>query len=419
MLIILIAKAVLCFSQNSGTPSSFVQKKGMEFQLNGVAYHYIGANYWYGALLGIDKINQKRLKTELSFLKAEGVENLRILAGAEGIGKNNGMPRTAPPLQPKEGIFDPKVLQGLDFLLSEMGKRKMHAVIYLSNNWEWSGGFLQYVNWSGALSEQEMNAKMTWDQQKKYVSYFYDCERCIQAYRKQVATIINRRNIYTHRAYKDDPTIMAWELGNEPRPMLSSFSALFSQWVNGASRYIRSLDSHHLITIGSEGIAGTDGDLKLFEQIHAYKDIDYLTIHIWPKNWGYFQDTAIEKSWANILDNSANYIDKHVSVARTLGKPLVIEEFGLPRDQLSYSPDSKTRLRDRYFQFIFTQYEQKELAGCNFWAFGGSGRPHKGHLFWQNKDMWIGDPPNEEQGLNTVYDRDRSTWEIIESFIRR
>jgi hypothetical protein len=28
----------------------------------------------------------------------------------------------------------------------------------------------------------------------------------------------------------------------------------------------------------------------------------------------------------------------------------------------------------------------------------------------------MGDPPMEEQGLNSVFDGDRSTWEVIKSF---
>jgi mannan endo-1,4-beta-mannosidase len=31
----------------------------------------------------------------------------------------------------------------------------------------------------------------------------------------------------------------------------------------------------------------------------------------------------------------------------------------------------------------------------------------------------MGDPPMEEQGLNTVFDSDRSTWAIIRSASRR
>jgi len=56
------------------------------------------------------------------------------------------------------------------------------------------------------------------------------------------------------------------------------------------------------------------------------------------------------------------------------------------------------------------------LAGASFWAFGGISRPVKNQTFWKNGDDYMGDPPMEEQGLNTVFDSDKSTWKIINSF---
>jgi mannan endo-1,4-beta-mannosidase len=53
------------------------------------------------------------------------------------------------------------------------------------------------------------------------------------------------------------------------------------------------------------------------------------------------------------------------------------------------------------------------VAGANFWAFGGTARPKKGQIFWKQGDDYMGDPPMEEQGLNTIFDSDVSTWKTI------
>ena len=37
----------------------------------------------------------------------------------------------------------------MDYLLFEMKKRDMNAVLYLNNSWEWSGGYGQYLEWAG------------------------------------------------------------------------------------------------------------------------------------------------------------------------------------------------------------------------------------------------------------------------------
>lgn len=403
--------------------SSFVKQSDGKFKLDNKEYYYIGTNYWYGPYLGLIKDpvkGVKRLEAELDFLKAKGVTNLRVLAGVEGEGQINGVKRVEPPLQVKQGKFNVAALDGLDILLDEMGKRNMKAVIFLSNNWEWSGGFLQYLNWNGLIADSVLRRKLNWDEMRDYVSEFYSCKTCIQAYLKQVSFILNRKNKVNHLQYKNDPAIMAWELANEPRPMRPSANDQYNQWINTTAAFIKKIDRKHLITLGVEGEMGTEG-IEEFEKIHSDNNIDYLTIHIWPKNWGWFKGTDISASFNNVKERTVAYLDKHETVAKKLNKPLVIEEFGLPRDGHSFSPESSITLRDQYYAAIFNIWkESKEkhgvIAGCNFWTFGGSVKPVKGQVFWKEGDEYLGDPPMEEQGLNSVFETDESTWKLIESF---
>jgi len=399
--------------------SRFITCREGHFFLNGAPYYYIGANYWYGGLLANDDKARQRIVKELDFLAGHGVTNLRVMAGAEGSGRINGVARVAPALQPAKGIFNTDLLKGLDFLLTEMGRRNMKAVIFLSNNWEWSGGFLQYLNWNGLLPDSVMRRKLNWDEMRDYVSLFYQCKPCREQYEKQVAQIINRVNTITGKRYGNDPAIMSWELANEPRPMRPAAIPSFEQWIGDAAAFIKSLDKNHLVTTGCEGEQGSE-TMAVFKTIHAVKSIDYCTIHIWPKNWGWFKDTSIAKDLNNVISNTEHYIEAHAAVARQLGKPLVIEEFGLPRDNHSFLPEAATSLRDRYYACIFEKWTSSLRAkdiigGCNFWAFSGSGRPAAQRFEWQPGDDVLGDPPQEEQGLNSVFDSDRSTWALIES----
>lgn len=406
--------------------SSFVSVKGHALYTDGRPYYFVGTNYWYGSLLGLERDKRRgiaRLRRELDFLKANGVTNLRLLAGAEGSGLINGVIRVGPPLQPEQGKFDEIVLDGLDIVLSEMGKRGMKAIVFFSNNWEWSGGFQQYLIWNDLVPADQKTRKLTWDEQRDIVSKFYACGPCKESYNKHVELVLNRTNKTNRKKYIDDPTIMAWELANEPRPMRPLANAGYKRWISDVAGMIKARDKNHLVTIGHEGLMGTE-DLKLFEEIHADKNIDYLTIHIWAKNWGWFTGDKIEEGFPNIIEKAVNYIDQHVAIARKLKKPLVIEEFGLPRDGHSFDPDAPTLLRDKYFQkilsFIGNQPGGDEyVAGANFWAFGGTARPLKGQIFWKNGDDYMGDPPMEEQGLNTVFDRDQSTWNVIRSVSSR
>lgn len=403
---------------------AFVSRQGHQFIRNNKPYYFIGVNYWYGGMLAIgsDSIRGKeRVKKELDFLRSQGVNNLRVLAGSEGRGLVNGVDRLKPSLQPEQGKFQPDILRGLDYLLSEMAKRDMVAVLYLSNNWEWSGGFLQYLNWNKKISDSTMQSKMSWDGLRDNTSMFYSCKPCKEDYLKQVDLIMNHVNSYTGRPYIQDPAIMAWQLANEPRPMRTSAVEEYKKWTSSVASYIKSKDKNHLVTIGTEGIMGTDESAELFRDVHAPSQIDYLTVHIWPKNWQWFKGTNVNGQVKEVIRRSDEYITRHVDIARDLKKPMVIEEFGLPRDEHSFSPSGTTTARDEYFETVFSSLRKSYqagdvIAGCNIWSFGGMARPMKGQLFWKEGDDFMGDPPQEEQGLNSLFDSDASTWTLIKSF---
>jgi mannan endo-1,4-beta-mannosidase len=424
--LLLIMGVTLLFqpSRLQAQSSRYVTCSHQQFIVNNKPWYFIGANYWYGGLLANDLKGRERVKKELDFLKKRGVTNLRVMAAVEGEGQIHGVTRAEPAYQPAKNVYRQDLLAGLDFLLAEMNRRGMKAVIFLSNNWEWSGGFLQYLNWNGLISDTTLRRKLNWDEMRDYVSRFYSCEPCKEDYFKQVHSIVVRKNTITGKTYSNDPAIMAWELANEPRPMRPAANAAYAKWVSDAAAYIKSLDKNHLVTTGCEGEMGTE-NMTLFESIHADKNIDYATIHIWPKNWSWFKDTAIGQAMPKVISNTTSYITKHIAVTTKLDKPLVVEEFGLPRDFHAFQEKTPTTFRDQYYTSVFNALmkgvETKQgIAGANFWAFSGKGRPSLNHaMWWKRGDDLLGDPPMEEQGLNSVFDNDISTWNIIDSFIRR
>src|SRR5688572_18418698 len=239
--------------------SPFVAREGHRLVLNGKPYYFVGTNYWYGSLLGLEADEKRgvgRLRRELDFLKANGVTNLRLLGGAEGSGMINGVIRVGPPLQPEQGKFNVDVLNGLDVVLSEMGKRDMKAVIFISNNWEWSGGFQQYLIWNQLVPDDQKTRKLTWDELRDTVAKFYACGPCKDAYNKQVDLVLGRTNKYNKKKYTEDTTIMAWELANEPRPMRPFANEAYRQWISDVAARIKARDRNHLVTIGHEGFMG-------------------------------------------------------------------------------------------------------------------------------------------------------------------
>jgi mannan endo-1,4-beta-mannosidase len=182
------------------------------------------------------------------------------------------------------------------------------------------------------------------------------------------------------------------------------------------------LDANHLVTTGTEGSWGCENDFDLYAKIHSSKNVDYLTMHIWPFNWSWLNPKNMAGTMEQVIINTGKYIDDHLMVARKLNKPLVFEEFGLPRDGFVFTPGSPVIIRDRYYDFSFSRVlksakNRDVMAGANFWAFSGTGKPNperKNHM-WQVGDDYLGDPPQEAQGLNSVFIND-PTMAIVKKY---
>ena len=394
--------------------------KGTQFFKGDKPYSYVGTNYWFGSLLGSKKVgDRKRLLRELDLMQKNGIDNLRILVGCDGGTYDYTV---KPALQYEQGKYDADLLDGLDFLISEMGKRKMYAVLYLTNNWEWSGGMSQYLEWNGKGAIPIPNiAPNTWPQFMSYTEKFHSCEPCMEALANHVKFIIGRTNAYTHKKYAEDNTIMAWQVGNEPRTFTPENEAKFTAWLNNIVNLIDSLDKNHLISTGSEGRNSSNDSMETFQRTHENPNIDYLTMHIWPKNWGWFKAEDAENTIQPTLEKAGKYIDLHIAVANHLKRPIIIEEFGLPRENESLLAESSVANRDVFYNYIFNRVlESKKnngpLQAVNFWGFGGEGRAVNKNGKWSLGDPLTTDPPQEPQGLNSVFSSDKSTLELVKMY---
>lgn len=407
-------------SKTDFSTSNFVSIKNGHFTIGDSAYYFIGTNYWYGAILGSTGQggNRDRLLKELDFMKSIGINNLRVLVGSDG--SNDQPKKIRPNLQIKPGIYNDTIFDGLDFLLAELGKREMYAVLYLNNSWEWSGGYGQYLEWAG-MGAAPREGVSDWPAFSKHVAQYAQCDSCHKMFLRHIEQVLSRTNKHTEKPYIDDPVIMAWQVGNEPRAFSNEGKDAFVKWLKDATALMRSLDANHLISIGNEGFMGCEGDWNLVEEINSDPNVDYMTIHIWPKNWSWIDIKKIPESVEDATVKTNIYINRHLDIAKKLEKPLVIEEFGFPRDNHRYKPDDTVIARDRYYANIFSGIiksakEKGNLSGCNFWAWGGQGRAK--HEFWTDGDDYLGDPAQEEQGLNSVFDLD-PTIGVIKSFTKQ
>ena len=393
-----------------------------QFVRDGKPYYFVGANFWYGAILGSEGEggNRERLHKELDFLKSIGINNLRVLVGADG--ENGIKTRVEPSLQVAPGVYNDTILAGLDYFMNELRERDMTAVLYLNNSWEWSGGYSVYLQWSGH-GDAVVPAVDGWPAYMEYVKQFPQSDSAKALFANHVNYIVSRTNRYNQIKYVDDPTIMSWQIGNEPRAFSDENKEPFARWMADVAAQIKSLDPNHMVSSGSEGSWGCEMDMSLFEKIHADPNINYLNIHIWPYNWSWVKADSLTELLPRAKENTKKYIDDHMIIARKYSKPIVLEEFGFPRDGFSFSKEAPTTARDEYYRYVFDLIRQDResgglFAGCNFWAWGGFAGQNPDHVFWEKGDDYTGDPAQEQQGLNSVFATD-STIEIIKAENRK
>ena len=414
-----VAGFSMCRTAQSETAEApaFVTVADGEFRIGDSVYRYVGTNFWYGAILASEGRggDRARLERELDLLQQTGIDNVRVLVGGDG---EEGLPsHIMPVLQTAPGVYNDTILDGLDFLMAELEKRGMKAVLYLNNAWEWSGGYGTYLEWAGA-GKQPNPAVDGYPAYMEAMSAFVKNDSAKALAIAHARRMAGRTNRYTGKPYAESPALMSWQVANEPRAFAddSVTKAAFADYIISTARAIKETDPNHMVSTGSEGIHGCEYDMDLWRKIHEAPEIDYGILHLWPYNWSWVTPETLTDSVDAAFGKAVDYITPHYEAMRAAGKPLVLEEFGYPRDGMAYAPGSPVGGRDAFFARIFDLIATSGMInGCNFWGWGGYAEP--AHENWQPWDPYTGDPAQEAQGLNSVFAADSTTLAIIRNSV--
>lgn len=255
----------------------------------------------------------------------------------------------------------------------------------------------------------------------KFVAQYASNEKAHKLFYNYVRDIISRTNRYTGLKYVDDPTIMSWQIGNEPRAFDKAQIPAFEKWLSEASALIRSIDKNHLISLGSEGAWGCEDDYDCYEHICADKNIDYCNVHLWPYNWGWAHKESLIEDLSVSCKNTKDYIDRHLEICDRLNKPLVMEEFGYPRDGFSFSQTATTKGRDGYYKYVFSSLPTTLRKVENLQdATSGDGEVTLSRIMSNGRSATTTPrPAQEQQGLNSVFASDSSTIAVVKQQVER
>src|SRR5665811_1455954 len=90
---------------------------------------------------------------------------------------------------------------------------------------------------------------------------------CIRDSKQYISKVLTHVNPFTGKRYVDDPTVMAWELGNE-------LNGMTPEWVNDISSYISQLAPKQLVAAGAQ--SGTDTGVL------TSPNVDIVDAHYYP-----------------------------------------------------------------------------------------------------------------------------------------
>jgi mannan endo-1,4-beta-mannosidase len=324
--------------------SGLVGTEGTRFNLDGNWFPVAGANCYY---LGYSPEDAPEvLESALDLAAAFSVNVLRIWGFLDLAGGGTEPPRDGQwgacfqYFHRDRGVVQVTGEDGLDRLdraVLACAARGIKVIVVLSNSLADYGGMDQYLRW------------LSPDGSELFHDEFFEREDAARAFEEWVSFLFNKEVGATGRAYKDEPAIMAWELANEPRcsghrnlPARADCarSGRIVRWVERMSAFLKSIDPDHLVAVGDEGFFNHwrsrsplyNGAYGIdCEALLRIPTIDFGTYHLYPQAWEQ-TDPEFGSKW----------IRQHRKAAREIGKPVLLEEFGL-RVGDGFVPDAATR----------------------------------------------------------------------------
>jgi mannan endo-1,4-beta-mannosidase len=279
-------------------------------------------------------------------------------------------------LQPEPGEFNERAFRLLDRVCYQFGRLGVRLVMPLANYWDWRGGIPQYVEWSDSAESK---------------ADFYTDEQCQEWYRNFVRKVLQRENTVTGVQYRDDPTVMLWELANEPRVGSASY-ADYRQWTKETAEFIKSIDDTHLVTTGMEGFyqGGPVGhDDSRYVETHQLEAIDACSFHLYPEAW-------------NIsVEQGTGWIREHTRMAtEDVGKPGFLGEFGMEVDRLGSESDTQLQARNEAYEQWYGAMVEAETDGAMVWDL-------RTEAEYSSTSSW---------NLHAIYPRDETTVSILDRY---
>ncbi|KAL3647099.1 Mannan endo-1,4-beta-mannosidase 2 [Castilleja foliolosa] len=339
---------------------SFVERNGTQFIVDGKPFYFNGWNSYWMMDQAVDESRKHRIRAILQAGAKMGLTVCRTWAFNDG--DYNA-------LQISPGRFNERVFRSLDYVIAEARRNGIRLMLCLVNNLQAYGGKTQYVKWA-------------WDEgvglSSSNDSFFYD-PSTRRYFKNYVKTVLTRKNTITGVEYRDDPTIFAWELINEPRCITDKSGDTLQDWIEEMSAFVKSVDRNHLLTVGLEGFYGPKSPKRLtvnpefwasdigtdFIRNSKLSTIDFASVHIYPDHWTHNPDFEYKLKFVY------KWMLSHIEDGdKELKKPIMFTEFGLSTENKDFTPAQRDRFMKVILEIMYkSAIKNRSGGGSLVWQF--------------------------------------------------
>lgn len=333
----------------AAVPRGFVTTRGARFMVDGEPFRFVGANA--AIVYGDDE--RELMPGTLRAMSEDGISVVRVWAFGE-VDRRDTTTMSADwlranPFRRAPDEWNEEAFVNLDRILVEAARNNLRVQICLTNWWPDTGGVTQYLKWAGITDAADKNFPHGVNVERAML--FYTNAETRRLYRQHVERIVARRNSITGKLYRDDPAIFGYELINEAQAPAGRWAERRA-WTAEMSAFVKSLDPHHLVTPGTWGYRFSwERREWLTEQSLA--GVDYCDVHVYPRDDA---DSFIETPAALEL-----FLENRVAAARSVGKPLVVGEFGIPTEGFNKLSQPE------WFRAYFESAARTGAGGAMFW----------------------------------------------------
>lgn len=338
---------------------SFVQRNGTQFLVDGKPFYVNGWNSYWLMAQGVDGAARSAVKTVLGRGAEMGLSVCRTWAFYDGV---DG-------LQSEPGHYTEDFFQALDYAIVEARQHGVRLLLSLVNNLPQYGGKGQYVEWARDAGADVGSSNDS----------FYRDPTVRGYYKHHMKAIMTRVNSFSGIAYRDEPTIFAWELINEPRCPSDASGDTLQDWIEEMAAYAKSIDQKHLLTVGFEGFYGLSTPEKLevnpgdwvknlgsdFVRHSKIDLLDFASVHVYPDIWipnlSNDEKVKFEEQW----------VSSHIADAsEVLQKPVLFSEFGVSDQARRFETKQIVDILDTVYSKIYESAEGSGAgAGALVWQF--------------------------------------------------